>query len=132
MAGIPTNRSDILVPPEISAEIIAKTQEESAVMKLARQIALPGSGAAVNVITGDPEADWVTETAEKPVSNPELETRVMMPYKLAVIVPFSNEFRRDAASLYDELVRREECTFPNDSITENGTTPIQKSRRKRQ
>ena len=30
----------------------------------------------------------------------------MEPYKLAVIVPFSNEFRRDAAALYDELVRR--------------------------
>lgn len=30
----------------------------------------------------------------------------MRAYKLAVIVPFSNEFRRDAAALYDECVRR--------------------------
>ena len=125
MAGIPTNRSDITVPPEISAEIIAKTQEESAVMKLARQIALPGRGAAVNAIIGDPEADWVTETGEKPVSNPELETRVMMPYKLAVIVPFSNEFRRDAASLYDELVRRLPLALAAkfDKTVLTGTTP---------
>ena len=27
-------------------------------------------------------------------------------YKLAVIVPFSNEFRRDAAALYDQLIQR--------------------------
>lgn len=30
----------------------------------------------------------------------------MQAHKLAVIVPFSMEFRRDAAALYDELVRR--------------------------
>ena len=30
----------------------------------------------------------------------------MRAYKLAVIVPFSNEFRRDVASLYDALIQR--------------------------
>ena len=106
MAGVPTNRTNISLPPEVAAEILAKTQEASAVMSLARQIQLPGRGVSIPVITSDPEAAWVGETAAKPVSNPSLSTKVMEPYKLAVIVPFSNEFRRDAAALYDELVRR--------------------------
>ena len=106
MAGVPTNRTNISLPPEVAAEILAKTQEESAVMRLARQIQLPGRGVSIPVITSDPEAAWVGETAAKPVANPTLATKVMEPYKLAVIVPFSNEFRRDAAALYDELVRR--------------------------
>ena len=106
MAGVPTNRTNISLPPEVAAEILAKTQEASAVMSLARQIALPGRGVSIPVITADPEAAWVGETAAKTVANPSLSTKVMEPYKLAVIVPFSNEFRRDAAALYDELVRR--------------------------
>ena len=106
MAGVPTNRTNINLPPEVSAEILAKTQDASAIMSLARQIALPGRGVSIPVITGDPQAAWVAETAAKPVANPTLETKIMTPYKLAVIVPFSNEFRRDAAALYDELVRR--------------------------
>lgn len=106
MAGVPTNRTNINLPPEVSAEILAKTQDASAVMSLARQISLPGRGVSIPVITGDPQAAWVGETEAKTVANPSLETKVMEAYKLAVIVPFSNEFRRDAAALYDELVRR--------------------------
>lgn len=106
MAGIATNRTNITLPNEVSAEIIQKTQEQSAVMTLARQIALPGRGLTIPVITGDPEASWVDETNKKPVSNPSMETKIMQAYKLAVIVPFSDEFARDAAALYDALVAR--------------------------
>ena len=105
-SGQPTNRTNIDLPVDISREILQKTKDNSAVMQLARQIALPGRGAAINVITSDPEAAWVGETGSKPVKNPGLETKVMRAYKLAVIVPFSNEFRRDAAALYDALVER--------------------------
>ncbi|MEE1210594.1 MAG: phage major capsid protein [Parafannyhessea umbonata] len=106
MAGIATNRTNISLPTEVSQEIMQKTQEQSAVMQLARQIALPGRGLTIPVITGDPEAGWVEETGAKPVSNPGLATKIMQAYKLAVIVPFSDEFRRDAASLYDAIVAR--------------------------
>ena len=106
LVGTPTNRTSIDLPVDVSNEIIQKTQESSAVMALARQIALPGRGAAINVITSDPEASWVSETAAKPVANPGLATKVMRAYKLAVIVPFSNEFRRDVAGLYDALIQR--------------------------
>lgn len=104
--GVPTNRTNIALPADISAEILAKTQESSAVMQLARKIALPGRGVEIPVILSDPEAAWVGETEAKPVSNPGLDKKIMTAYKLAVIVPFSNEFRRDASNLYAELVRR--------------------------
>jgi len=104
--GVPTNRSNITLPAEMGREILAKMQTESAVMQLARRIELPGRGVEIPVVTADPEAAWVAETGVKPVSNPGLTSKLMSAYKLAVIVPFSNEFRRDAAGLYDELVRR--------------------------
>lgn len=104
--GQATNRTNIDLPVSVSNEILQKTQESSAIMALARQIALPGNGTAIPVITSDPEAAWVGETEAKPVSNPGLATKIMRAYKLAVIVPFSNEFRRDVGRLYDELVRR--------------------------
>lgn len=105
-SGTPTNRTNIDLPVDVSNEILAKVQEDSAVMSLARQIRLPGRGVAINVITSDPTASWVGETSKKPVSNPSLSTKVMQACKLAVIVPFSMEFRRDASALYDALVSR--------------------------
>ena len=104
--GTATNRTNITLPADVSNEILQKTQESSAVMSLARQIELPGRGTSINVITGDPEAAWVGETAAKPVSDPGVTTKVMSAYKLAVIVPFSKEFRRDVPALYDALVQR--------------------------
>ena len=106
MAGINTNRTNVNLPNEVSAEIIQKAQEASAVMQLARQIALPGRGLTIPVISGDPEASWVDETNIKPVSNPSMTTKIMQAYKLAVIVPFSDEFARDYAALYDALIAR--------------------------
>ena len=106
MSGISTNRTNITLPAEVSQEILQKTQGASAIMQLARQIALPGRGVQIPVITSDPTAAWVDETDAKPVSNPGLSTKLMQAYKLAVIVPFSDEFRRDIPSLYDALVAR--------------------------
>ena len=125
MAGISTNRTNIALPTEVSSEILAKTQEDSAVMTLARQIALPGRGLTIPVITGDPEASWVDETDPKPISNPGLSTKIMQAYKLAVIVPFSNEFRRDDAALYDALVDRLPLALASkfDATVFHGTAP---------
>ena len=125
MSGINTNRSAITLPAEISAEILKKATEESAVMRLARKIDLPGSGVTIPVITSLPEANWVVETGIKPVSNPGLSQKNMTPYTLAVIVPFSNQFRRDAAKLYDELVRALPAALGKkfDATVFNGTAP---------
>lgn len=107
MAATDINRtSTISLPGAVSGEILQKTQESSAVMSLARQIPLPGLGVTIPVITGDPEAAWVGETEKKKVSASSLTTKILQPYTLAVIVPFSNQFRRDVPALYNELVKR--------------------------
>lgn len=104
--GTAINRTNYPLPNDVSSEIIQKTQEASAVMQLARQIALPGKGVEIPVILSDPTAEWVSETGLKPVSTPTLDKKIMTAYKLAVIVPFSNEFRRDEDALYNALVGR--------------------------
>lgn len=106
MPGVQTNRSNVDLPSDIAKEIIQKVQENSAVMRLAREIKLPGGGTTIPVIVGDVEASWGGETERIAVSNPELAKKKMQAYKLSVIVPFSNEFQRDLTTLYDELVRR--------------------------
>lgn len=110
MAGIDLNRTSAgvaeLLPPEVSQEIWANAVNESAIMQASRQINIPGSGITIPIITGDAEADWVNETDEKPVSDATISSKVLTPYKLAVIETFSDEFRRDLPGLYAELARR--------------------------
>ena len=106
MVDISRSTTNVVLPTEVSSEIWADLQEESAVMQLARQVPLPGSGVTVPVITGDAEAGWVAETGAKPVSRATFGTKQLTPYKLAVIEPFSKEFMRDLPALYAELVRR--------------------------
>ena len=108
MAGIDINRTttNVLLPQEISAEIWAKTLEGSAIMQLAQQMPVPGTGIKFQTITGEPTAQWVGETAAKPVSRHTFGNKTVTPYKMAVIEPFSMEFARDAQALYDECVNR--------------------------
>lgn len=103
--GIATNRTNIDLPTEVSSEIITKARDESAVMRLARRVNLPGRGLTIPMINADPTANWVSETNKKPVSNPSLGQKVMQGYTMAVIVPFSKQFLRDMKMLYDEVVR---------------------------
>ena len=125
MSGISTNRTNLELPKDVSSEIIQKTQEESAVMRLSKRIALPGRGLEIPMITSDPEAGWVAETAAKPVSNPGIDKKIMKAYKLAVIVPFSDEFARDYKALYDALIARIPGALSKkfDATVFNGSTP---------
>lgn len=106
----PTNvyrgTSNIALPADVSQEIWGAVLEESAFMQLSRQITIPGTGTTIQTITGEPAADWVSETAAKPVSAHTFNKKALTPYKLAVIEPFSMEFIRDKNALYDECVRR--------------------------
>lgn len=104
--AIDISHSSIALPSAVSNEIWQKTQENSAIMAMARQIQLPGMGVTIPIITGDPEAAWVNETEAKPVKRSSLSTKQMSAYTLAVIVPFSNQFRRDLPALYNALVER--------------------------
>lgn len=105
-SGTAINRTYIDLPSDISGEILQKAQAASAVMRLARKITLPGNGVTIPVISSDPTAAWVAETGVKPVSNPNIGTKLMSAYKLAVIETFSDEFVRDVPALYDALVAR--------------------------
>jgi HK97 family phage major capsid protein len=108
MAGIDVNRTTtgITLTPEQSAEIWSAAEYSSAVLQLANRVNLPGAGVSVDIITGEPTAQWVAETAVKPVSRPTFGSKLMTPYTAAVIVPFSNQFKRDKAALYNEVVRK--------------------------
>ena len=94
------------LPASISEDIWAQTLEDSAVMRLAQRIELPGNGVAVPVITGEPSADWVAETDSKPVSNSTVSIKTIQPYKLAVIETVSKELMDDMPRLYAALRER--------------------------
>lgn len=103
---ISRHTSNVILDPEVSREIWAKTIEESAFMRAARRINIPGSGVKIQTITGEPVADWVDETNAKPVGFHTFGNKTITPYKLAIIEPFSDEFRRDKAALYEECINR--------------------------
>lgn len=98
--------SGLSLPKEVSEVVIQGAIAESAIMKLAQRLYLPGRGLAIPVITGDPTVSIVNEACEKPVSNSTFSTKNMVPKKFAVIEVFSNEFRRDMPALYDALIAR--------------------------
>lgn len=108
MAAVDINRATtgVSLPPAVANEIWGATVEESAVMRASRQIALPGAGVSIPLVTGEATAGWVVESDNKPVSRATLSNKTMTPYTLAVIEPFSNQFRRDLPALYNELARR--------------------------
>lgn len=106
MVDISRGTTGVNLPPAVASEIWGALVEESAVMRASRRINLPGAGVSIPLITGDATAGWVAETAQKPVSRATLNNKTMTPYTLAVIEPFSNQFRRDLPALYAELVRR--------------------------
>lgn len=100
------NTSGVVLPKELSDEVWAGAQEESVIMSMVPRIELPGAGQAIPLITGDATAYWTVESTEKAVSDATLDNKYMVGYKVAVIEPFSMEFRRDMGRVYDELARR--------------------------
>lgn len=115
----------IVLTPEQSQEVWANATHESAVMTLGQRVDLPGSGLSIDVITGDITADWTVESTEKHVSANTFSAKTMTPYKLAAIMLFSNEFRRDKEALYAECVRRAPAAIGKklDETVFNGTAP---------
>jgi HK97 family phage major capsid protein len=98
--------TNVIFDPDVSSEIITKAQEESSIMQLAGKMAIAPEGKKFQTITGDPSPEWVAETNDKPVDFFAFGTKTVIPYKMALIVPFSMEFRRDKGALYNECIRR--------------------------
>lgn len=103
---ISTTTNGVVLPKDVSKQIIAETLQDSAIMQLATQTAIPSTGVTFQTITGEPTADWVSETELKPVGTHTFGSKSVTPYKMAVIEPFSAEFIRDKTALYNECVRR--------------------------
>lgn len=125
MADLQRGSTNLALPADLSAEILGKMQEQSAVQRLARQITMPGNGSAIHVVTSDPTAAWVAESAEGSASNSAVTTKVLRGYKLQVISTFSEELTRDAAALYDSLLGRLPGILARkfDNTVLNGTAP---------
>jgi HK97 family phage major capsid protein len=96
----------VQLPKELSADIIAGALEGSTVLAQFGTTPMPGAGLSFQTVTGEPTAAWVNETDEKPVSRHTFGTKDVTPYKMAVIEPFSNEFKRDKGALYAVLAQR--------------------------
>jgi HK97 family phage major capsid protein len=125
MVDMNRGSNGIILPEAVSSEILSKVTEASVIQAASRRIDLPGRGTAINIITGEPVADWVGETSSKPVSNGTAFTKILRPYKLAVIETFSNEFRRDLPALYAALADRLPAALAKkfDSSVFHGDTP---------
>lgn len=97
-------RGTDLMPRKLAGFIFEDAERDSVVQQLAQRTELPGSGVAIPVMTGTPTAGWVAEGGRKPVDDATVGTRIMDPKKLAVIVPFSEEFlRNDRTNLFTML-----------------------------
>lgn len=106
MVDVNRNTEGLVLPPEVSQEIIAEVQEQSVVMTLGGSITLNGTGAVFQEILSDPEPAFVGETERKPVSNPTFGSKTMRPHKIAVVSTYSDEFRRDLPGLFGQLISR--------------------------
>jgi len=115
---------EVVLDKELSQEIITKAIEDSAFMKLADRMTIAGSGKKYQTIAGDPEPEWVGETDPIAVGKFTFGKKEVEPYKMALIVPFSNEFLRDKAALYEECSTRLPKLFGKKfDQTVMGTTP---------
>lgn len=86
--AVDISMQSISLPTNVSNDILQKTQEDSAVMRLARQITLPGRGVTIPVITGDPAAAWVNETADFGIKQQQVRNR-----KVSHLLRWKKEFR---------------------------------------
>ena len=93
----------VILTPEMSGEIWTDSIKQSALTQLATRVNLPGKGVKWQTLNAPNAAEWVGETAEKPVVDPTFGSKTMIPYKLAQIITVSEEFTRDAANLWNAV-----------------------------
>ena len=93
----------VILTPEMSSEIWTDSIKQSALTQLATRVNLPGKGVRWQTLNAPNAAEWVGETAEKPVVDPSFGSKTMIPYKLAQIITVSEEFTRDAANLWNAV-----------------------------
>lgn len=125
MVDINRGSTGVALPTTVANQVWTDTLKGSAIMTLANQVPLAGAGSTYDLVTADPIAQYVAETASKPVSNGTPGNKVIKGYKIAVIQLFSDETVRDKNALYDALVARmpEALAKAFDKKVFSGTTP---------
>lgn len=103
--AITTKTTGLVFNREEASEILSKAQQGSFVLQLGREVPLPGSGIDYQVVT-DGVASFVDEGASKPVSDPTLDKKSMIPHKIAVIQVVSDELLEDRPALINHLTGR--------------------------
>ena len=78
------------LPKDLSDEIFANVQDQSAIMQLATPIELPGRGMTIPVVTGDPEASFTAEGEEAKVSNTSLGVKEIKDNYAAIFAELQN------------------------------------------
>ena len=103
---INTKTDGVHLQPSQSNEIWTEATKQSAIMQLAKRINVPGNGLVFDTLGESTPAAWVAETAEKKAGHPTFGSKKVIPYKMAKIIPVSNEFMRDKARLWAEVSRQ--------------------------
>ena len=92
MATLLSSVNSTLLPPTVAGPIFEKTEELSAVQRLARRVPLSVSAnTAVPVSMDIPAAGWVSEGGQKPVGSGAVGIKQMVGKKVALLVPVSSE-----------------------------------------
>lgn len=92
------------LPTPVAREIIEKARDNSLVMQKAQRKVLTDGATAVTISNGVSGSKFVDETARKPLGTADWSEKVLRAKKIALILSFSTEFRRDKRSLYQALV----------------------------
>ncbi len=105
MATLLSSVNSTLLPPTVAGPIFEKTEELSAVQRLARRVPLSVSAnTAVPVSMDIPAAGWVSEGGQKPVGSGAVGIKQMVGKKVALLVPVSSEVATtNPAGLYTQL-----------------------------
>lgn len=97
-------RGSGLLPRQLAGFIFEDIATTSGVQQLFPEQPLPAEGLSIPVMTGEPIPSWVSEGGRKPISDASMGFKTMDPEKIAVIVPFSDEFlRTDRVNLFGML-----------------------------
>ena len=98
-----TSNSKPLSPGEIADLVIAPVFDAAVAGQAATVTTFSTSELRVPIV-GDGQASWTPEAAEIEISEPVLSGAVLVPRKLAVLVPLSNELIADAHGDVSQIV----------------------------
>lgn len=91
--------------PERAGAIFERARQLSVVQRLARRVPLGISGTEVPVVTGRPQAGWVSEGSKKPATAGTMTLKTMTPKKIAAIAIVSAEVVRANPGNYINIFR---------------------------